>query len=206
MKFSPDNTTIVVTDPQKDYCDSKWRCATELWWNVWNLYEIADRLWHFIDMVKNDFDVILLQNEEAQETYPHNMPFDPNDFVPLCVKWTPWHDFHPAINSEWCKVIPKNHPSWFAKKRWEDMSGLEWELRHNSIWRVNLLHAWFLAGRCVNATIIWASNAWFKNHVLTDLTWNPLWDKMQEEERVTRALWKSHYTMSQIDSSNIELH
>jgi len=201
MEFNPDTTAVLVTDPQKDYCLSTWRCATELWWDVWNLDQIADRLWHFIDLVKDDYDLILLQNEEAEATYPSNMPINLDDFVPLCVKWTPWHDFHPAINSDWCTIIQKNHPSWFHKQRWGKISELEEFLLDT--WKTDILHAWFLAGRCVNATIIWASNAWFKNHVLTDLTWNPLWDKMQEEERVTRALWKSHYAMSEVESSEV---
>jgi nicotinamidase-related amidase len=202
MKFNPETTVILVTDVQNDYVHLNWKCSKAFGWNVSNLDKIAQETWQTIDRVKGDFDVVLLQNEEAVGTYPSNMPMiDESD--ELCVKWTWWHDFHPAINTEWCTVIQKNHPSWFYRKRWGPISELEQYLLDKE--KEDILHAGVLLWRCVNATIIWASIAGFRNTWLIDLMWNPLGEKMQTEESITRDLFKSHYLMDMIDSSEIEV-
>jgi len=201
MKFNTETTAIIVTDPQIDYVSTTWKCAVEFGWDVSKLEEMVQRIWDFIERIKKDFDVILLQNEEAIATYPHNMPMI-LESDELCVKWTQGHNFYPTISTDWCKIIQKNRPSWFGRELWWELSELEVYLLEQ--WKTDLIHAWVLAWRCVNANIMWAQDAGFKNHILTDLTWNPLWDKMQEEERVTRALWESHYTMSRFDSSELK--
>jgi len=202
MEFSPETTAIIITDPQIDYVSITWRCAVEFGWDVSRLQKMAQKIWDFIERIKNEFDVILLQNEEAIATYPNNMPMIPESDE-LCVKWTQGHNFYPTISTDWCKIIQKNRPSGFARQRWWELSELEQYLLE--WWKEDLIHAWVLAWRCVNATIMWAHDAGFRNHVLTDLTWNPLWKSIHDkEEEVIRALWESHYAMSIFNSSRLE--
>ena len=202
MRFNPDTTVVLVTDVQNDYVHLNWKCSKIFGWDVSNLDKIAQCIWDFMEKMKWHCDIVLLQNEEAVATYPESMPMI-DKANELCIEWTWWHEFHPSINSEWCKVIKKRHPSWFEKQRWGPLSELEQYLLDNE--KEDILHAWVLLWRCVNATIISASTAGFKNTWLIDLMWNPLSDAMQTEEQVTRALFESHWLVNAVNSSQVEI-
>lgn len=187
--FDTNKSAIIITDVQIDYChpDGKFARPNEnggFGIDISNLNEIAYKVWNFVERWKSQATVILLQNEEIKPQ--------------LAIRWTRWHEFHPAINPEGCKVIQKVDRNWFTVSLWEKSELQSFLEQHN---KTDLLHGWFLLSRCVYATLCGWNQLGYSSTLIEDLTGNPP-PKQNEADMVMRILmW--HWETQLIKSDDI---
>jgi len=177
--LKPDSAAAIIIDLQRGYCDPNSDCAIRLKWDV----TTADKVCHahapYLESLRKILPpnrIVWSQMEEAADTYASNNAYGAtgdlaSEFVPLCVRGTPGHDFHIVKPAEGEKVIFKVQHSIFSCHT-PDAAGLAEYLK--SLGVSQLVFSGVVASRCVNASVIVASNyLGFECVLLSDLVTGP---------------------------------
>jgi nicotinamidase-related amidase len=183
---NPETTALLIIDLQRGYCDPESDMAQKLNWDV----SQADQLCHdavgFIDQVREHLpahNIIWTRMSEAKglRGYADNSPYaESEDFVELCVEHTRGHGFHVVRPESGEPDLLKFHPSSFSKasfltfghpKSRYNKFNLEQYLEYDGPVVFNkpdkqpietVAAIGVIDSRCVNATLMGASERGFK--------------------------------------------
>ena len=180
-KINFNQVALIIVDLQKGYCDPESDCAQRpLDWDVSAADEICKLHVPFLEAVRKVLppeNIIWTQMEEHPDTYAENSPakYD-SDFVNLCVRGTPGHDFHVVAPIKDEAVLFKTHPSAFyeeARIITPSNKGMDLNAYLKELDIETTVLTGVIESRCVHATISGASERRFHPLALRDLIGHP---------------------------------
>jgi nicotinamidase-related amidase len=177
-----DKIAVVLVDLQRGYCDPSSDAAIKLNWDVQDANRVCQAHVPFLAALRTTLrpaQIIWLRMEEAPETYAKNTSYGPhraNDFVSLCVRGTPGHDYHIIQPAPEEAQFLKFHPSGFSNKNFRAY------LEDHEI--KQLAFTGVVSSRCVNATVVAASALGYECVLINNLISGPTEHQIEMNEHV----------------------
>jgi len=205
--LDPRKAAAIIVDLQRGYCDPTSDAAQEpLRWDVARADAICRLHVQYLTDLRTLLpakQIIWSQMEEAPETYAWNYFYGPtgdraHDFVPLCVRGTPGHDFHVVAPAPGEHHVFKIQHSIFSMHT-PEAAGLDSYLKGLGV--SQLIFSGVILSRCVNASVLVASSyLGYECIVLSDLTGGPkqLEEEMAQHLNVTGSFYANVRTSAEV--------
>lgn len=187
--LDPAKLGLVIMDLQKGYCDPASDCATKIGWDVREAEAICEAHRSFLPQARKLLSpsrIMWFQMEEHPRSIAPNLRRSSGFLTEeesICIQGTTGHDFHLVQPATGEAVFQKFHPNGFTSAAFCD------HLLRQGI--TQLAFTGVIGSRCVNATIISASERGFACMALTDLIGGPALfrQEMEIHLRVTTHLY-----------------
>jgi nicotinamidase-related amidase len=205
--LDPSRAAALIIDLQRGYCDPMSDAARgPLGWDVTGADAVCRLHVPYVTELRTLLPperIVWSQMEESPETYAPNNSYGAtgdraHEFVPLCVRGTPGHDFHIVAPSPGEHRVFKVQHSIFSSHTPEAAS-LDGYLKRLGV--SQLIFSGVLLSRCVNASVLVASNyLGYECVLLSDLTGGPkhLEAEMAEHLQTTGFFYANVRTSAEV--------
>lgn len=184
--LNPQNTALIVVDPQFDYCSPKGKLSTLRGYDMTPIQKIMPNLDFFIDKSrKYGLKIIWTKMDETPSHMPNNFRqlMESTDEFPLelCTPGTPGYEYYLISPKEDDKEILKNQYDAFSNPE------LELYLKENNIKTV--IFTGFYTSRCVDSTLRSAARIGYNCIAVENLIGMTSANEHQLEHRSAISTW-----------------